>query len=124
MSDTILKIKDKSFRLEFGLKLFRILGRKWNLPGINEVVAKMAVLDSMSENPSFEAMDVLEDIIVAAIENGSGGKEDLSGVDVLGEFLKSPETLENFKISLIESLPQNKAEETEGKPKTGKSKKA
>lgn len=124
MPEVVLKIKEKSFRLVFGLKLFRILGKKWDLPGMNEVIAKMAVLDSVSDNLSFEAMDVLEDIIVASIENGPDNSEDLTGVDVLGEFLKNPELLENFKNSLIESLPQNKAEETEGKPKTGKGKKA
>lgn len=123
MPEVVLKIKEKSFRLVFGLKLFRILGKNWDLPGINEVVAKMAVLDSMSDNLSFEAMDVLEDIIKAAIENGPDGKEDLSDIDLCGEFLKSPEALESFKNSLIESLPQNKPQENEGKPKTGKDKK-
>jgi hypothetical protein len=124
MPQVILKINEKSFRLVFGLKLFRILGNKWNVPGINEVVAKMTVLDSMSINPSFEAMDVLEDIIMAAIENGPDWREDLTDVDVLGEFLKDPETLENFKNSLIESLPQSKPENNEGKPKARTSKKA
>lgn len=124
MSEVVLKINEKSFRLVFGLKLLRILGRKWNLPGINEVVARMAVLDTVKDNLSFDVMDMLEELLIAAIENGPDGNEDLAGLDVLGEFMKDPEALEKFKNSLIESLPQNKPQDDEGKPKARNSKKA
>ena len=85
----------------------------------------MAVLDSVSDNLSFEAMNVLEDIIKAAIENGPDAKGiNLDDVDVLGEFMKDPDALENFKTSIVESLPQNKPQDDEGKPKARNSKKA
>jgi hypothetical protein len=38
MTDVSIEIKGK--KLEFGLSLFRILGRKWQLPGVNEVIKK------------------------------------------------------------------------------------
>lgn len=124
MPEVILKINEKSFRLIFGLKLLRILGSKWDLPGINEVVQKIAVLDTVKGNLSFAVMDMLEEILIAAIENGPDGKEDLTGMDILGEFMKDPNALQSFTDSLIESLPQNKPQDDSGKPKARKGKKA
>ena len=115
MNTVNLIIGEKTFKLGFGLGLFRILGKKWNLPGINEVVLKMAVLDSIAENPSFEVLDCLEAIILAAIELGEGSGVDLSNVHVLDEFFKNPQLLENFKNELISSLPQTSQPTNEGK---------
>ena len=115
MNTVNLIIGEKTFKLGFGLGLFRILGKKWNLPGINEVVLKMAILDSISENPSFEVLDCLEAIILAAIEMGEGPGVDLSNVQVLDEFFRDPQLLEDFKNSLISSLPQNNQPPNEGK---------
>ena len=47
MNELVLQLGEKSFKLKFGLGLFRILGRKWQLPGIDEVVQRIAVLDSV-----------------------------------------------------------------------------
>jgi hypothetical protein len=41
MTDVSIEIKEKT-QAGFGLSLW-ILGRKWQLPGVNEVIQKMAV---------------------------------------------------------------------------------
>ncbi|MCG9792481.1 hypothetical protein [Flavobacterium algicola] len=117
MDEIILNIQDKRLKLEFGLSLFRILGKKWNVPGINEVVARMGVLDGSVDNLSFEQLDVLEDILLAAIENGNNDV-DLSTIKVIDEFFKNPKALEQLTSSIVSSLPQNKS--SEGKPKVTK----
>lgn len=124
MPEVILKINKKSFKLEFGFELFRILGRKWDLPGINEVLLRVQILEGLTAMPSFEQMDVLEDLLKAAIQNGEGPDVDLSGLKILEEFLKEPESIESFFESLTESLPQNKPQDDSGKPKARNSKKA
>lgn len=114
MNELILQLGDKSFKLKFGLGLFRILGRKWQLPGVDEVVQRIAVLDSVDGKLTFEQIDVLEAVLIAAIEYG-GCAEDVSKLDIIDEFFKDPKALENFKDGIINSLPKNEIEETEGK---------
>lgn len=100
-----LKLGKKSFKLKFGLGLFRILGRKWQLPGIDEVVQRIAVLDSADGKLTFEQLDVLEDVLIAAIEYG-GCTDDLSKFDIIEEFFADPKALDNFKDGIINSLPK------------------
>ena len=114
MDELVLKLGNKSFKLKFGLGLFRILGRKWQLPGIDEVVQKIAVLDSTDGKLTFEQIDVLEAVLIAAIQYG-GCKDDLSDFDIIDEFFKDPKALDNFKDGIINSLPKNEPAEEPGK---------
>lgn len=111
MNELTLKLGKKSFKLKFGLGLFRILGRKWQLPGIDEVVQRIAILDSVDGKLTFEQIDVLEQVLISAIEYG-GCTDDLSKFDIIDEFYKDPKALDNFKDGIINSLPNNQAEET------------
>lgn len=113
MDDITLKLGKKSFKLKFGLKLFRVLGKKWQLPGIDEVVQKMAVLDSVDGKLTFEQIDILEVILVSAIECG-GNKVNFSEFDIIDEFFKDPNALESFKNALVNSMPTNETAD-EGK---------
>ena len=114
MDELVLKLGKKSFKLKFGLGLFRILGRKWQLPGIDEVVQRIAVLDSTDGKLTFEQIDVLEAVLIAAIEYG-GSTEDISKLDIIDEFFKDPKALDNFKDGIINSLPKAEPVENEGK---------
>ena len=118
MNDLTLQLGENSFKLKFGLKLFRILGRKWNLPGINETVLKMACLDGASTDLTFDQLDVIEDLLCAAIEAGNDENIDLSNIDIIDEFFKNPNALQTLTQQLVESLPQQKEEL--GKPKVAK----
>jgi hypothetical protein len=113
MDEIVLQLGSKSFKLKFGLKLFRILGRKWQLPGIDEVVQKIAVLYSAEGKLTFEQIDVLEVILVSAIECG-GNEVNLFEFDIIDEFFKDPNALENFKNALVNSMPKTEPAE-EGK---------
>lgn len=114
MNELVLKLGKKSFKLKFGLGLFRILGRKWQLPGIDEVVQKIAVLDSVDGKLTFEQIDVLEAVLIAAIQYG-GCEDDLSKFDIIDEFFKDPKALDSFKDGIINSLPKAEPEDSEGK---------
>lgn len=114
MNELVLQLGEKSFKLKFGLGLFRILGRKWQLPGIDEVVQRIAVLDSVDGKLTFEQIDVLEQVLISAIEYG-GCKDDLSQFDIIEEFFNDPKALDNFKDGIINSLPKNEPAEETGK---------
>jgi hypothetical protein len=116
MNEIILQLGGKSFKLEFGLGLFRLLGRKWQLDGIDDVVQKIAVLDSIDKKLTFSQLDVLEELLLAAIENG-GTQEDLKGLKILDEFFKDPKALDSLKDAIINSLPKNEPLDHSGKPK-------
>lgn len=114
MNELVLKLGEKSFKLKFGLGLFRILGRKWQLPGVDEVIQRIAVLDSVDGKLTFEQIDVLEAVLIAAIEYG-GCAEDVSKLDIIDEFFKDPKALDNFKDSIINSVPKPENIEDSGK---------
>lgn len=114
-----LQLGSKSFKLKFGLKLFRILGTKWNVPGINEVVAKLSVLDGSQNELTFEQLDILEDLVRAAIVSGGHDYSELADIEVIDEFLKNPQALHVLTEQIVASLPQAQPvqDETLGKPK-------
>jgi hypothetical protein len=115
MDEILLKLGDKSFKLKFGLGLFRILGRKWQLPGIDDVIQKIAVLDSVDKKLTFEQIDILEEILLSAIQYG-GYDGDTKSLDIIDSFFANPNALEEFKNALVSSLPSNTAgDEDEGK---------
>ena len=114
MDEIVLQLGNKSFKLKFGLGLFRILGRKWRLAGIDDVVLRLTVLDSVDGKLTFDQIDVLEEVLISAIEYG-GYKDSLTDFDIIDEFFKNPNALEEFKNGLIDSLPNNISEEEEGK---------
>jgi len=115
MDSISLELGGKSFKLKFGLKLFRILGEKWKLPGINEVVAKISILDQANSNLTFEQLDVLEDLISCAIYAGGTDYSKLKGIEIIDEFFKNPSALQDLTKQLIESLPQQETDENLGK---------
>lgn len=115
MDEILLQLGDKSFKLKFGLGLFRILGRKWQLPGIDDVIQKIAVLDSVGKKLTFEQIDILEEILLSAIQYG-GYEGDTKNLDIIDSFFSNPNALEDFKNALIDSLPKNTvSDEDEGK---------
>jgi len=110
MDEIILKLGKKSLKLKFGFKLLRLLGRRWNLPGVDEVVQKIAVLDSVDGKLTFAQIDILEDILKAAVDCG-GEKVDFEKFDIIDEFFKDPNALDNFKDALVNSLPKNEPQD-------------
>jgi hypothetical protein len=106
-----LKINNKIFKLVFGLKVFRILGAKWNLPGLNEVFARIQCLDSKDKNLTFEAMDVLEDLLTAGIEAGNNPDYVPGNISILDEFFKDPNAIKQLTNALVSSMPRQQVEE-------------
>ena len=114
MDEIVLTLGEKSFKLKFGLKLLRVLGAKWQLPGIDEVVQKIAKLDGADKKLTFEQIDVMEVILVSAIEC-AGQTINLFEIDIIEEFFKNPQAMKDFKSVLVNSMPNNTNIDPEGK---------
>lgn len=93
--NTEIKIKDKTFKLGFGLKVLKSLGKKWNLPGVNEVIQRLAVLDENPENVSFEKLDVINDVVLALVNASTENEVELTETDL--DNLSLPELFDVIK---------------------------
>lgn len=119
MIDFNLILNEKSFKLVFGLKLFRILGRKWDLPGLMEVIEKIKFLENAEgkENLSFETMDLLEDLIISAIEAGNNPDFNPDECSVLDEFFNDPNAMQQLVDNITMSMPRSQPAVDSGKEK-------
>jgi hypothetical protein len=113
MNSQTIKINGKSFVLHFGMKVFRLLSEKWNVPGINGIFQKLTVLETITDDVSFEQLDVINDLIVASIQSNSNNKEVISTEELDELFLSdTPAMMKIIEVVFQEftkSIPQAKA---------------
>jgi hypothetical protein len=127
----------KNFELKFGFGVFFILGKMWNLEGIQSIFKKVlssmqwaAVIDfDNPENTNFEEIDipletfeVLADIIRASIvADKSNGitLDELDPMDICTWIFENQQHIGPIMNAFISSMPKAKPEET-GKSKAVK----
>lgn len=112
MAETTIIVNKKTFILKFGMKVLRLLSEKWNTPGLNGVFAKLAIFDGMTDDVTFDQLDVINDLILAAVKANETNTETLS-TDELDELFLSDSaaimkiTEQVFK-GFMASIPQAK----------------
>lgn len=113
---SMIQINNKTFKLKFGLKVFRLLGNAWNAPSLNAVMSKFACLQTMTDDLSFEQLDVIADLIVASCQANEENKESITKEEIDDLILyDSPAMMDAIQIVLLgfsESLPKSEP----GKP--------
>lgn len=113
MNSQTIKINGKSFVLQFGMKVFRLLSEKWNVPGINGIFQKLSVLETITDDVSFEQMDVINDLIVASIQSNPENTATISNEELDELFLAdTPAMMKIIEVVFQEftkSIPQAKA---------------
>ena len=113
MNSQTIKINGKSFVLQFGMKVFRLLSEKWNVPGINGIFQKLSVLETITDDVSFEQMDVINDLIVASIQSNPDNTATISNEELDELFLAdTPAMMKIIEVVFQEftkSIPQAKA---------------
>lgn len=125
---TDIKINNKTFKLKFGLKVFRILGEAWNIPTLGGVQQHMlTVFSAFSDTISFSQLDFINNIILASIQANPENTETINADDLDDLFLSDTKTMleiiQTVISEFVKSLPQP---ETSGKqlaPKKGAAKK-
>lgn len=107
-----IELNGKTFVLKFGMKVLRLLSKKWELPGFNQLFQKLAVFEGMTDNLTFEQIDVINDLIVCAVTANPENLDTITN-DELDELYLND--LENFmkQIEIVfkgfmASMPQAK----------------
>lgn len=122
MNEVSINIKNKTFKLKFGLKVFRILGEFWQVPTLLGVQQKIfSVFEGMTDNISFEQIDVINEIVIACIQANGENTETISKYELDDLFLEDTkamlEIVSVVMTSFIKSLPQPEEAKTSGKLK-------
>ena len=116
MADVIVNINEKTFKLQFGMKVFRLLSQTWNVPGLNGVMARFAVLQDMANELTFEQLDVIADLIIASVQANPENTQSVTRDEIDDLILyDSPaimEVIEKVMQGFSDSLPKSNPEQT------------
>lgn len=112
MSETKIQVNGKTFVLQFGMKVLKLLSSKWQVPGLNGVFAKLAIFDGMTDDVSFEQLEVINDLILCSIIANNDNIETITAEELDELFLADIATMtkiieEVFK-GFMASMPQAK----------------
>jgi hypothetical protein len=121
MNDLTITINQKTFKLKFGMKVFRLLSAEWNVPGLNGVMARFAILQTMADELTFDQLDVISDLIVAATRANDENTETVTRDEIddliLYDSAAIMQVIEVVIQGFSDSLPK---QETPGKQKIAK----
>jgi hypothetical protein len=121
MNDLTITINQKTFKLRFGMKVFRLLSTEWNVPGLNGVMARFAILQTMADELTFDQLDVISDLIVAATQAHGENTETVTRDEIddliLYDSAAIMQVIEVVIQGFSDSLPK---QETPGKQKIAK----
>jgi hypothetical protein len=121
MNDLTITINQKTFKLRFGMKVFRLLSAEWNVPGLNGVMARFAILQTMADELTFDQLDVISDLIVAATQAHGENTETVTRDEIddliLYDSAAIMQVIEVVIQGFSDSLPK---QETPGKQKIAK----
>jgi len=128
MDKATITINNKTFKLKFGLKVFRLLGDFWDLPTFGGVQQKVfSILSSITDDISFEQLDVINDVIIASIVSNLDNTEDLTRDELDDLFLSDTQTMMDIIKTVFSSFTESLSQpDTSGKqpaPKRGAKKK-
>lgn len=124
-----IEVNKKNFELTFGFKVFYILGKHWGMKNFNDVLKHVmsvfgdyatADVDNPAEEPnlSFATMEVLADIIMAAIVANKENKKtfaDFDTAEVIESIVENIAVIPEIMKEFVSSMPSQKKEETPGK---------
>jgi hypothetical protein len=112
MAETKIIVNKKTFILKFGMKVLRLLSEKWNTPGLSGVFAKLTIFEDMTDDVSFEQLDVINDLILASVKANEANTETLSPDELDELFLSDSAAMmkitEQVFKGFMASIPQAK----------------
>ncbi|SHG27632.1 hypothetical protein [Flavobacterium johnsoniae] len=109
--DILVGIKGNTFKMVFNLKVFRTLGKVWNLPSLPEVMERVSLIENI-ESGSFEVYEVLYDLIFQAIDCCPGNQIKISKEEIENlEISELMELAQGMTEGITASFPDSKTEE-------------
>lgn len=117
-----LNINGESVTLKFGYGLFRLLGEKWNLPGINSVFMKFSCFEKAQEEITFEMMELLIDLVVYSGLMADASVE-LDRDEIADCLIQNPGIITQIMGAFMDSIPKNVNVDPAGKRSPAKPRK-
>ena len=115
MSGITIHIDGHKYPVVFNYKTFKLLGRQWGVPGINDVMQKIAELGNM-QNATFEQFDKFGELVMVGIE--AAGEVFHGDVDdVVNAVMLDPATRDSFMQELEDSFSDKKKQTPKPKAK-------
>ena len=128
MNSTIeVVIKEKTFKLGYGLEVFIKLGELWGLDTLEEVNERFQVLIQVQENGKtpLKNMVIMSEIVEGMIKANSDNTETITAIEVRS--LSMPEfeaVVSQLMFGFAKTMPQASEDDTEKKPSTRKKSKS
>ena len=128
MSNTEITIKGELFRLDFSLMSLMVLGEKWGLETLEEVIAKIAELDNGDNKLALSKLRMFDEIIQSLANSAEGNPRILNDFEVLRLPMAEVMQLLTFFSDMMIKAVQSKSETIQGSlgnlkaPKRAKSK--
>lgn len=110
-------LEGKAFELKFGFKCFMLLGKDLGLETFNEVVQKFTSFADIKDDISFDQLELIEKLVVAAVEAHPDyykNEPSIHDVSVIDGLMEQPDVISEIMTAFGSSFPK-----TEGKPKAG-----
>lgn len=122
MDQSTVKINGKTFVLKFGMKVFRLLGEKLNTPTLLSTQQKVvSVLGGMTEDVSFDQLEIINSVIICSIEANSENKEVITSEELDDLYFTDTKNMIDIMTIVMNafaaSLPQPDKNASEGKMK-------
>lgn len=115
MKDITVKINGSSFKMGFGLKVFRVLGEVWKLETLPEVMQKVALIEEI-ESGRLEIYDILFELLFQSIVCHPDNSEKITKDDIENLSLDELMSLaDSMSVGISEAFKQ--AGQTEKKQK-------
>ena len=114
--DRAIEIQGTRYPLKFGIGAYRLLGKIWNLNGVQSVMNKIqSPFEKGKEAGSFEQFDAIGYLTWAAISNA--GVEEGPDVDtIIDDMMFAPEKMEEVMTAFSENIPQGGNPQPRKKP--------
>jgi hypothetical protein len=123
MEGVEIQLNGKTFVLKFGMKVLRLLSEKWQVSGFNQLFQKLAVFEGMTDDLTFEQINVVNDLIVCAVKANTDNVETITADELdelyLTDMANLMKQIEIVFKGFMASMPQAKEL---GKPKAAKKK--
>lgn len=102
-----ITLNKTAYSLKFGIGCLITLGKHWETKTINETTAKLAVLEQVTDDVSFEFIQVITDLVSAAIYSDKNNDlSDFDATDLPDILLSDPQLLTNIFVEFMQSMPQ------------------
>lgn len=123
----VVTIKEKTFKLGYGLEVFIKLGELWELDTLEEVNERFQVLTQVQENGKtpLKNMVIMSEIVEGMIKANPDNTETITAVEVRS--LSMPEfeaVVSQLMFGFARTMPQAPEDDTEKKPNTRKKSKS